>query len=169
MLIDGAVGMVSFCLIFGLLVTVVSILIPVYGYMRKQWKGLALGCLIQPVVCFVVCCLVFGGIVAYEVLSLRSQTKSAMVSVETIEQGVNSTDTLKWYLKDDEECLVKTRGHYERFDVIRLDSVAAGVSVEDRIVVCFNIENQKVTATDYDAPIEVTSVNWDKVKAYFGK
>ena len=90
MLIDGAVGMVSFCLIFGLLVTVVSILIPVYGYMRKQWKGLALGCLIQPVVCFVVCCLVFGGIVAYEVLSLRSQTKSAMVSVETIEQGVNS-------------------------------------------------------------------------------
>ena len=58
--------MVSFILIFGLLVTAASILIPIYGYMRKRWKGLALGCLIQPIACAVILCLVFGGIVAFE-------------------------------------------------------------------------------------------------------
>jgi len=41
------------------------------------------------------------------------------------------------------------------------------VSVEDRIVVRFDIEHQKVTATDYDSPAEVVGVDWDKVKAYF--
>ena len=169
MLIDGSVTMVSFCLIFAFLVFAASILIPMTGYIRKRWKGLAIGCLIQPVACLVVCCLVFSGIVAYEVLSLRRQAKSAMVAVQTVEQGTEGTDTVEWYLKDDEECLMKSEGHRGRFDVIRLDSVAAGVSVEDRIVVRFDIDNQQVTATDYDAPIEVISVNWDKVKAYFGK
>ena len=169
MLIDGSVTMVSFCLIFALLVFAASIFIPISGYIRKRWKGLAIGCLIQPIVFVVVCCLVFGGIVAYEVLTVQRQTKAAMVTVQTVEQGTEGADTVKWYLKDDEECLMKSEGHRERYDVIRLDSVAAGVSVEDRIVVRFDLDNQQVTATDYDQPIEVINVNWDKVKAYFGK
>ena len=56
---------------------------------------------------------------------------------------------------------------HEHYDVIRLDSVAAGVSVDDRIVVRFDLKNQQVTATDYDQPIEVLRVDWEKVKAYF--
>ena len=172
MLIDGSVSMVSFILIFGLLVTAASILIPMYGYMRKRWKGLAIGCLIQPIACAVILGLVFGGIVAFEISSLDRQTKSAMVAVKTVEQGKQGTDTLEWYLKDDDECIRCVSRHstrYNLYDVIRLDSVAAGVSVDDRIVVRFDLKNQKVTATDYDKPIEVVSVNWDKVKAYFGK
>ena len=168
MLIDGSVTMVSFCLIFALLVFAASILIPISGYIRKRWKGLAIGCLMQPVVIVVVCGLVFSGIVAYEVYTVRRQAQSAMVSVKTVEQGPNGTDTLLWYLKADEECLVKSEGRRQRYDVIRLDSVAAGVSVEDRIVVRFDLDNQQVTATDYDAPVEVVNVNWDKVKAFFG-
>ena len=158
--------MVSFILIFGLLVTAASILIPIYGYMRKRWKGLALGCLIQPIACAVIFCLVFGGIVAFEIYSLDRQTKSAMVAVKTIEQRTKGTDTLKWYLKD-EECIMRCGSEHEHYDVIRLDSVAAGVSVDDRIVVRFDLKNRQVTATDYDQPIEVLSVDWEKVKAYF--
>lgn len=162
--------MVSFILIFSLLVTAASILIPIYGYMRKRWKGLALGCLIQPIVCAVILGLVFGGIVAFEIYSLDRQTKSAMVAVKTVEQGKEGTDTLEWYLKDDEECIrcdSRLSSNHNFYDVIRLDSVAAGVSVDDRIVVRFDLKNQQVTATDYDQPIEVLSVDWDKVKAYF--
>ena len=159
--------MVSFILIFGLLVTAASILIPIYGYMRKRWKGLALGCLIQPIACAVILGLVFGGIVAFEIYSLDRQTKSAMVAVKTVEQKSKDTDTLKWYLKNDEECIVRCSGKRQYYDVIRLDSVAAGVSVDDRIVVRFDLKNQQVTATDYDQPIEVLSVDWEKVKAYF--
>ena len=169
MLIDGDVSMVSFSLIFGLLVLMASIVIPFYGYMRKRWKGLALGCLIQPIACIVVFGVVFGGIIAYEVLALRQQCESAMVAVKTIEQGTNGTDTLKWYLKDDEECFVRSEDGRKRYDVIRLDSLAAGVSVEDRIVVRFDLKNQKATATDYDQPIEILNVNWDRVRAYFEK
>ena len=57
----------------------------------------------------------------------------------------------------------------DHFDVIRLDSLKTSVSVEDRIVVRFDIENEKVSATDYDQPAEVVDVNWDKVRTYFGK
>jgi hypothetical protein len=47
--------------------------------------------------------------------------------------------------------------------------LSAGVSVEDRIVVRFDIKNQKVSATDFDQPAEVVDVNWEKVRDYFGK
>ena len=92
-----------------------------------------------------------------------------MVTVRSIEQDVNDTDTLTWYLKTDGECLLDSDDADDRFDVIRLDSLSAGVSVEDRIVVRFDIKNQKASATDFDQPAEVLDVNWEKVKDYFGK
>ena len=92
-----------------------------------------------------------------------------MVTVRSIEKNTNDTDTLTWYLKTDGECLLDCDDVDDRFDVIRLDSLSAGVSVEDRIVVRFDIKNQKVSATDFDQPAEVLDVNWEKVKDYFGK
>lgn len=51
-------------LLFGaFLITIASTVIPVYGYYRKRWKGAALGCLLQPVACFIVFMLFAGGIV----------------------------------------------------------------------------------------------------------
>ena len=97
------------------------------------------------------------------------EMKSAMVTVKSIEQGVNGTDTLTWYLKANEECLLDSEKKSGRFDVIRLDSLDTGVCVEDRIVVRFDIKNQKATATDYDLPAEVVDVDWDKVRDYFSK
>ena len=92
-----------------------------------------------------------------------------MVTVRSIEKNTNDTDTLTWYLKTDGECLLDCDEGDDRYDVIRLDSLSAGVSVEDRIVVRFDIKNQKVSATDYDQPAEVLDVNWEKVREYFGK
>ena len=92
-----------------------------------------------------------------------------MVTVRTIEQNANDTDTLTWYVKTDGECLLDSDDADDRFDVIRLDSLSAGVSVEDRIVVRFDIKNQKASATDFDQPAEMVDVNWEKVKDYFAK
>ena len=163
--VTARVFFISLCL----LVIAISTAIPMYGYCRRRWKGVAIGCLMQPVVCLVVIGVFTAGIFIYKLINYKMEMKSAMVTVKSIEQGVNSTDTLTWYLKADEECLLDSDKKSDRFDVIRLDSLKTAVSVEDRMVVRFDIRNQKATATDYDLPAEVVDVNWDKVKAYFGK
>lgn len=140
-----------------------------YGYFRRRWKGVAIGCLMQPVVCVVVIGVVAAGVLAYKLVSLKMEIKSAMVTVKSTEQGVNGTDTLTWYLKANEECLFESEKSSDRCDVIRLDSLKTSVSVEDRLVVRFDIEKEKVTATDYDQPAEVVEVDWDRVRAYFGE
>ena len=156
-------------LCFGVMVIVISTVIPVLGFFRKRWKGLAIGLLLLPVVCAVIIGAVGLGVYYYHEYSVNMEKKSAMVTVRSIEQDVNDTDTLTWYLKTDGECLMDSKNDDDRFDVIRLDSLSAGVSVEDRIVVRFDIKNQKVSATDFDQPAEVVDVNWEKVRDYFGK
>ncbi|MBR2206019.1 MAG: hypothetical protein IJ898_06670 [Prevotella sp.] len=167
------VNFIVFMFGFGLIVIAISTAIPVYGYFRRRWKGLAIGCLMQPVVCAVVIGVVYASINGYHKICFNSEKKSAMVTVRSIEQEANDTDTLTWYLKADDECILLNSDEDDeeddRFDVIRLDSLDAGVSVEDRIVVRFDIKNQKVSATDYDQPAEVVDVNWDKVRDYFSK
>jgi len=155
----------SFCL----LVIAISTCIPMLGYYRRRWKGVAIGCLIQPVVCLVIMGVVAVGIIIYKQIDYTMEMNSAMVTVKSIEQDVNGTDTLTWYLKVDEECFLDSEKKSDRFDLIRLDSLDTGVSVEDRIVVRFDIKNQKATATDYDQPAEVVDVKWDKVRDYFSK
>lgn len=155
--------------IFGVLVIAISTFIPVYGYLRRRWKGLAIGCLVQPVVCAVLIGAAIAGGIFFRKQKVKMEKNSAMVTVRSIEKNTNDTDTLTWYLKTDGECLLDCDDADDRFDVIRLDSLSAGVSVEDRIVVRFDIKNQKVSATDFDQPAEVLDVNWEKVKDYFGK
>ena len=163
--IVARVFFISLCL----LVIAISTCIPMYGYCRRRWKGAAIGCLMQPVVCLVVIGVVTGGVLLYKLVSYEIEVKSAMVTVKSIEQDVNGTDTLTWYLNANEECLLDSEKKSGRFDVIRLDSLDTGVCVEDRIVVRFDLKNQKATATDYDLPAEVVDVNWDKVRDYFSK
>ena len=159
------VSFISLCL----LVIAISTCIPMYGYCRRRWKGAAIGCLMQPVVCLVIIGVVTAGVFIYKQISYKMEMKSAMVIVKSIEQGVNGTDTLTWYLKANEECLLDSGKKSGRFDIIRLDSLDTGVCVEDRIVVRFDIKNQRATATDYDLPAEVVDVNWEKVRNYFDK
>lgn len=185
----SADGLIAF-LIF--LILMVSIAIPVYGYSRKRMKGLAIGCLIQPIACAIAITALFAGILFYEMYSLKQMTKKAMVTVRSTETRTKGDYVLTWYLKSDEECIMafmtdslakedqkaytvgfastKSNGSVkgrEYFDIIRLDSTSLGV--EDRIVVKFDIKHQKVTATDFDKPAEVVGVDWDQVKTFFGK
>ena len=164
---EGYVIARVFMISFSLIVIALSTAIPMYGYYRKGWKGVARGCLMQPVACVVVIGVVVLGAFLYKMASYQMEIKSAMAIVKSTEQGANSTDTLTWYLKTNEECLLESEEKSDRFDVIRLDSLKTGVSVEDRIVVRFDLENEKATATDYDNPAEVVDIDWDKVKAYF--
>ena len=181
MLIDRSFSEALVLLFLLALIIALSIVIPFYAYNRKRWKGLALGCIIQPVVCVITICLLFAGTMAYEVVNLMLERKAAMVAVRTIEPGSFGPDTITWYLKPDDECFVECERNenpykddageihrrFDRFDIISHDSVR--LCVEDRIVVRFELNNQKVYAANYGEPIEVVSVKWDKVKTYFGK
>ena len=153
--------------VFSFAVVIASIAIPIKGYLRRRWKGVAIGCLMQPVVCLVLIGVVIASFFIYRQVSLKMQMNSAMVTVKSTEQGANGVDTLTWYLKAGEECLYESGEKTTYFDVIRLDSLKTSVSVEDRIVVRFDLENEKVIATDYYQPAEVVGVDWDKVKTYF--
>lgn len=166
-----------------LLIIYASVVIPVYGYYRRRLKGLALGCLLQPVACGIVIVLLFGGLGVMSNYRINKERKAAMVTVRSTEAGTYGTDTITWHLKPDEECLVDYKIHKkqeydnedslyvddetERFDIIRLDSLKNAVCVDDRLIVRFDLKNQKVTATDFDTPVEVVSVDWEKVKAFF--
>ena len=172
-------------LLITILVVMASVAIPIIGYHRKLWKGVAIGCLMQPVVCGVVFCVLLAGVVIYKYSAEKNQRQSMMVTVRTTEPGAYGVDTLVWYLKPDDECFVEykrlekadsteidsldTNEYNDFFDIIRLDSLKTAVCVEDRIIVRFDLQNQKATATDYDKPVEIIDIDWDKVRAYFNK
>ena len=150
-----------------MVVVMASIVIPIYGYNRKRWKGLALGCLLQPIACGVIIIALISGYAIYSNYDIESQKKSVMVTVQTVEASSEKADTLMWYIKADEECIMQKEEKESYYDVIRLDS--ARVGVEDRIVVSFDLKKKQVKATDLGAPIKVVNVDWDKVEAYFAK
>ena len=167
-----------------LLIIVASVIVPIYGRRRKGWKGLALGCLAQPFVCAIVIFVVLLGIFAYELWNFKKETDKAMVVVRSIEKKGDRVDTLIWYVKPDEECIMERKRQelsdeeeendsteegrdVEWFDVVPIANFAHGVNIEDRIMVRFDLKNQSVVATDYDDRAEVTKVDWDKVRDFF--
>jgi hypothetical protein len=187
MFIDRNVEEFGFLFFFIVLIILASLMIPFWGYSRKRLKGLTIGCLLQPVICIIVILILLVGTALYESRTIRQTRKAAMVTIRSTESHPQGNFTLMWYLKPDEECfaefmtdsLAKKGNHpvFERFageghrrhyyDIVRLDSTS--LNVEDRIVVKFDTKNQKVTATDYDKPAEVVSVDWEKVKAYLNR
>lgn len=154
---------------------VASFTIPFVGYIRKRWKGLAIGCVMQPLFCVIVSLLTVLGIVFYQKYNLRNQRKDAMVVVKKTDNNENSVHF--WYLKTNDECYYEYKekenadNEYtgfdrgKRFDVVPLDSFR--VEVDDKIVVKFDISNHKATATEHGEPIEIVSIDWDRVNDYF--
>ena len=172
MINDNAIFLELIIIFAGIIVIMASIGIPIYAYSRKRWKGLVLGLLLQPIVCAVVIFSIALGAFFYFENANKKEMESAMVTVRGIDVGRQIGDTLTWYLKADEECILvcnddKDYNEIDYCDVIRLDSVSVGV--EDRIVVKFDMKNKKVTATDLGSPMKVVSVNWEDAKTYFSK
>lgn len=171
-----------FYILIAMLITVLlvlSFIIPFYGFVRYRLKGAFLGCLLQPFVCGIACMAAIVGIVIYQRYDIRRHRQAAMVTVrETVEDSIGAL-SYSWYLKSDEECLLviePTDGtgvrldpfHSTRlFDVVVTDSCS--VCVDDRIVVAFDLNERKATATDYGTPMEVVGVDWDRVDMFFRK
>lgn len=176
-MITQGVEFYVFLIILMAALVLASIVIPCYGFLHKDWKGLALGCLIQPFVAAIACLLVALGAYFYYTYHENRYHDAAMVTVR--KTAIEGADTLTstWYLNADEECLYEFRSSNKEytdstdreddrlFDVVPLDSITLGV--EDRIVVRFDLNTRTVTATDYDEPIDIVSVDWPKVEAYF--
>ena len=160
--------------LFILALWVVSIFIPFYGFIQKRWKGCGCGCLAQVVFCILVMVTFGVGRACYVRSEIRSYRDNAMVTVRKTNAGGK---VHVWYLNPNEECFYECRDNQsadadstdvakkQLFDVIPLDSLS--VCVDDKVVVRFDLKIRFVTATEYDEPIEVVNVDWDKVNDYF--
>ncbi len=167
-------------IVVAILLLTLSNFIPYYGFMFKRWKGLLLGCLLQPIVSVLIC--VATGFFIYFHIQ-RGESKNREAAMLTIRKTLISNDTISthlWYLKPNDECFyeytVATTFDVDAdvdpegqtfHDIIPVDSHT--VCVDDRILVTFDLQNRQVTATDYDEPMEVVNVNWDRVNAYLRK
>lgn len=150
---------------------VTSVFIPFLGFIHKRWKGLAIGCVLQPIVFVLFCVAVVLGIVAFQEHYMNKQQKEAMIIIRKTVADGDDKGTHTWYLKDFEECLYiyenddknsRRANQQDRLlDVLPIDSVSVGI--DDRIVVKFDMKKRHVTATDFDKPIEVIRVDWDKI------
>jgi uncharacterized membrane protein len=150
-----------------IIIVMASVIIPIRFYNWKRWKGLVLGLVLQPIVCAILIFCVFMGFVGYHESKTNRQRKSAMVAVCTVQEDSAETEKLTWYIKADDECFRVNDKKVKAYDVIRLDQ--ASVGVDDRIVVKFDVKKKQVVATDFGKPIKVENVDWEQVKAYFGK
>lgn len=166
----------AFCVIVVLLLSTFSF--PFIGYARKRWKGLAIGCVVQPIACVAIVTILITGIGLYEQCSENKYRDNTMVTL----RGTSPEGTENWYLNGPkEECYYKfeqgdsvkeeKRRKWSQssdlFDIVPLDSTS--VCVDDRIIVKFDLKKRQVTATDFDKPIEVVSVDWDRVDWYWTK
>lgn len=160
-------------IIIGLIILalwVASFFIPFYGFIQKRWKGLGFGCLAQILFCILVMLILSFGKIYYTRSQMRSYRDNAMVTVRK--------DVHVWYLNPNEECFyecedsksgaadsIDVEEKTQLFDVIPLDSTS--VCVDDKVVVRFDLKKRMVSAAEYDEPIEVVNVDWDKVNDYF--
>ena len=172
-MIEQGLGFYIISVLVLVMLMVFSIVIPFYGFIRNRWKGLAIGCLLQPVCFALVCVLFFVGVYLYQKYELNGYRNAAMVSVKKTDAN---GDTHIWHMKTDDECFYECREKgmnsdflsydlVKLFDVVPMDSTA--VCVDDKIVVRFDLGKHQVTAFEHDEPIEVANVNWDKVKEYW--
>ena len=168
-----------------------SVFIPYYGFIWKRWKGLAIGCLVQPIICVLISVMAIFCIAIHHRLTIHRHKEAAMVTVKKTDANGFSHH---WYVKSNEECFYEYSNDNEEkhgrrakkekegendsdddnvsreeitlfYDVIPIDSFS--VCIDDKVVIKFDLKEHKVAATEYDEPIEVVNVNWEKVSDYF--
>jgi hypothetical protein len=150
-----------------------TISIPFYGLIKKRLKGLAIGCFLQPFVCALICLLTAVGVYFYQRNELQKYRGGAMVTLRKTDADGKAHF---WYLKANEECFYERwngdeepefdgNGKMSLYDVVPLDSFK--VCVDDVIFVKFDLEKHEVTAKEYDEPLDIVNVDWNKVKAFF--
>lgn len=164
-----------------IVIFVLTLFIPFYGFMRKRFKGLLLGCIVQPVLFAIIAAIIIVGTYFYTTYSLVSHRDNAMIVLKQNSDDTPDAYISKWHLKPDGECFYEFGKESKEepgvididdidddvtfYDVVLMDSFR--VCVDDVITVQFDIKNHKVKAMNYDQPLEVEKVDWDKVEAYF--
>jgi hypothetical protein len=178
-MIEQGIGTVIILVMFFITVLVASAFIPIFGFIRKRWKGLIIGIFLVPVIYILVSFLSYWAWGFFLKKEINGHRHDAMVTVmKTDSAGC----THKWYLKANDECFYEymeandenSAGPWitwlddlKLFDVVPLDSTR--VCVDDVIIVSFDQKAHRVSAIDYDEPLQVVSVDWDRVNAYFSK
>ena len=159
---------------------VFSLFIPFYGFMRKRFKGLLLGCFLQPLIFAIITAIVLISTYYYYEHSMKKHCENTMVVLKQKADDTPDANISKWYLKPDGECFyefgkedkdkpgvlsIREYDDVALYDVVPMDSFR--VCVDDVITVEFDIKNRKVKAMNYDKPMEVVNIDWAKVEAYF--
>ena len=158
-----------------LTVLVITFAIPIFGFIIKRWKGLVLGCLLQPIICAIA---IAATIFVINYYSIRKYNKTREMAMVTLRETATKDNIQTWYVKADDECLyeygnpgnnisIVNGDNMTLYDVVPLDSFR--VCIDDRVIISFDLEKRQVTAADYETPLEVVSIDWDKVNAYFAK
>lgn len=163
-----------------IVLVVASIIIPLAGFFMKKWRGLALGCVLQPLFCVMVTMLIILGAVMLWNFDLNRHEKGAMVVLKKVsDNDLENRHVNTWYIQDNGECFCDIGeteysglafilyGSMRFFDVIPMDSFR--VCVDDHVIVRFDMARHVVVASEYDKPLKVDTVDWDKVTRYFEK
>lgn len=179
-MIDSYTNFFIWLVSIGICLWAASFLIPYKGFTLKRYKGLALGCLLQPIFCIVILLiLIFAGLY-YMGSDVEEHRKAAMMSFCKLENDSTENKTF-YYVKTNDECFIENGvgkddqlifgydydNKIDLADVFYNDS--SSICVDDDIIVRFDLKNRKVKVTDYEDSLEVVSVDWDKVNAYFNQ
>ena len=175
-------GIVTFIVIVLILIAIyiISLFIPFYGFMRKRFKGLLLGCILQPIIFAVIAAIILIGALLYYGHSMEKHRENAMITLKQKADDTSNPYISKWYIKPDGECYYEfgkeDKDKPDALDIIDNDDIALydvvpmdsfKVCVDDVITVEFDLKNRKVKALNYDKPMEVESIDWGKIEAYF--
>ena len=159
---------------------IISCFVPYYGYKKKQKKGLVFGCLMQPVVFFLLGLFLTFIAVKYDDQQFSQEEDASMAILRYTENG-DCIVSQTWILNPNGKCTMvfdqspatnteypcNTDHFVEEYTITALDSFAC--EVDRRVKVCFDLQRQKVIAIDRIDTLEVVSVSWEKVRDFFSK
>ncbi len=179
-MIEQGLSLYIIIIIILIAIYIISLVIPFYGFMRKRFKGLLLGCIVQPVIFAIIAAVLLYGAYSYLDHEMNEHRQNAMITLKQKSDDTPDAYISKWHIKPDGECFyefgkenkdqpgavdVDDNDDVALYDVVPMDSFR--VCVDDVITVQFDIKNRKVKALNYDKPLEVEKIDWGKVEAYF--
>ena len=161
--------------IAGAVMLLLAVVIPTWGYRRWRRKGLIGGCLSLPLVGIVIIMVMIG---VYAALSNDSHD-DAMAYVRYVEEDRDCHFEERWFLNTDGTCYYEhDKGSHDHavqpcgndtygyeLSMTRVDSCLAP-KISD-LIVYFNLNQRTVTPVYHQEEIEVVSVDWEKVEAFF--
>lgn len=177
-MIDKYVGLAITITLIAMILWVASLFLPFFGFIHKRFKGLLVGCIVQPILLVIICIVSIFVFLIYMGFDTKKYRQSAIVTICHLENDSTQKKTYM-YIGSDDICFAES-GNLEKdynpiiyninhdislFDVIYRDSTT--ITIDDCYKVKFDLKNRRAVATKYEDTIEVASIDWEKVDAYF--